>query len=70
MLSYVPEPQGLDDLGRGWAVEWRNFTGSYVESPDGEPKVYLRGTVLLVLQETSGRQLEMLPRVRGKRLPR
>jgi ketosteroid isomerase-like protein len=37
-------------LDGGWAVEWRNFSGSYVESPAGEPK-HLRGTVLIVLKK-------------------
>ena len=36
----------MDD---GWAVEWRTFTASYVDSPGGEAK-QVRGTVLLVLK--------------------
>jgi ketosteroid isomerase-like protein len=50
VLTYVPEPKDLTILDGGWAVEWRNFTGSYVESPGGEPK-QLRGTVLIVLKK-------------------
>ena len=50
VLTYVPEPKDLTFLDGGWAVEWRNFTGSYVESPGGEPK-HLRGTVLIVLKK-------------------
>jgi ketosteroid isomerase-like protein len=34
----------------GWAVEWRYITGSYVESPGGEPK-QIRGTVLGVYKK-------------------
>ena len=60
VLTYVPETKDLTILD-GWAVEWRYFTGSYVESPGGEPK-QVRGTVLGVLQEAPGRQLEGLPR--------
>lgn len=46
-MSYVPEVVDLAFLNDGWAVEWRSFTGSYVDSPDGEPK-HARGTVVLV----------------------
>ena len=48
VLSYVPETKDLTILD-GWAAEWRNFTGSIVESPGGEPK-QIRGTVLGVLK--------------------
>ena len=34
----------------GWAVEWGYFTGSYVESPAGEPK-QMRGARLWVLKK-------------------
>src|SRR3989475_12973961 len=34
VLSYVPEARDLTMLD-GWAVEWGNFTGSYVESAGG-----------------------------------
>ena len=44
MLTYVPETKDLTILD-GWAVEWGYFTGSYVESPGGEPK-QIRGTRL------------------------
>jgi hypothetical protein len=37
VLSYVPETKDLTILD-GWAVEWRDFTGSYVESSGGEAK--------------------------------
>ena len=49
VLAYVPETKDVTILD-GWAVEWRNFTGSYVESPGGEPK-HLRGTVLGVYKK-------------------
>ena len=49
MLSYVPETKDLTILD-GWAVEWREFTASYVESPGGEAK-QIRGTVLMVLKK-------------------
>ena len=47
--AYVPEVKDLTILD-GWAVEWRNFTASYVDSPGGEPK-QVRGTVLVVYQK-------------------
>jgi ketosteroid isomerase-like protein len=47
VLSYVPEPKDLTFLDRGWAVEWRMFTGSVVPSPGGAP-VHFRGMVLAV----------------------
>jgi ketosteroid isomerase-like protein len=50
VLTYVPEPKDLTFLDGGWAVEWRTFTGSYEESPGGEPK-RLSGTVLIVLKK-------------------
>ncbi len=49
VLSYVPETRDLTILD-GWAIEWRYFIGSYVESPGGEPK-QSRGTVLTVLKK-------------------
>jgi hypothetical protein len=36
VLSYVPETRDLTFLDGGWAVEWRTYTGSYVDSPGGE----------------------------------
>ena len=45
VLSYVPEIKDFTFLDDGWAVEWRAFTASYVESPGGEVK-QIRGTVL------------------------
>ena len=50
VLSYVPETKDLTFLDGGWAVEWRSFTASYVDSPGGEPK-QIRGTVLGVLKK-------------------
>jgi uncharacterized protein (TIGR02246 family) len=49
VLSYVPETKDLTILDGGWAVEWRYFTGSYIESPGGEVK-RMRGNVLTVLK--------------------
>ena len=49
VLSYVPETKDLTILD-GWAVEWREFTASYVESPGSEAK-QIRGTVLIVLKK-------------------
>jgi ketosteroid isomerase-like protein len=49
VLNYVPEIKDLTILD-GWAVEWRNITGSFVESPGGEPK-QTRGTVLVVYKK-------------------
>lgn len=45
VLSYAPEIKDFAFLDGGWAVEWRTFTASYVESPGGEVK-QIRGTVL------------------------
>ena len=45
VLSYVREIKDFTFLEGGWAVEWRTFTASYVESPGGEVK-QIRGTVL------------------------
>lgn len=50
VLSYVPETKDLTFLDGGWAVVWRQFTGSYADSPDGEAKQG-RGTVLMVLKK-------------------
>jgi ketosteroid isomerase-like protein len=49
VLTYVPEIKDLTILD-GWAVEWRTFTGSYMETPGGEPKQIL-GTVLGVYKK-------------------
>jgi uncharacterized protein (TIGR02246 family) len=49
VLSYVPETKDVTFLDGGWAVEWRSFTASYVDSPGGETK-QIRGTVLAVLK--------------------
>src|SRR5438552_15656540 len=48
VLSYVPETADLTMLD-GWAVGWRTFTGSYVESAGGEVK-QIRGNRLMVLK--------------------
>jgi hypothetical protein len=61
VLSYVPEPKDLTFLDGSWAIEWRQYTGSFVASPGGAP-IQARGTVLIVLKEDAGRQLESLPR--------
>jgi ketosteroid isomerase-like protein len=50
VLSYVPETRDFTFLDGGWAVEWRSFTASYVDSPGGEPK-QVRGSVLIVLKK-------------------
>jgi ketosteroid isomerase-like protein len=47
VLSYVPETKDFTFLDGGWAVEWRSFTASYVDSPGGEAK-HIRGTGLAV----------------------
>jgi len=48
-LTFVPETKDLT-IWDGWAVEWGYFTGSYVESPTGEPK-QIRGARLWVLKK-------------------
>ena len=50
VLSYVPETKDLTFLDGGWAVEWRTYTASYVDSPGGEAK-QVRGTLLAVLKK-------------------
>jgi uncharacterized protein (TIGR02246 family) len=50
VLSYVPETKDVTVLEGGWAVEWRSYTASYVDSPNGEAK-QVRGTVLAVLKK-------------------
>ena len=49
VLTYLPETKDLT-IWDGWAVEWGYFTGSYVESPGGEPK-QMRGARLWVLKK-------------------
>ena len=49
VLAYDPETKDVTVFD-GWAVEWRQYTASYVASPGGEPK-HVRGTVLLVLKK-------------------
>ena len=50
VLSYVPDTKDLTFLDGGWAVEWRSFTASYVDSPGGEAK-QIRGTELAVFKK-------------------
>jgi ketosteroid isomerase-like protein len=50
VLSYVPETKDFTFLDGGWAVEWRTYTASYVDSPGGEAK-QVRGTVLMILKK-------------------
>jgi uncharacterized protein (TIGR02246 family) len=50
VLSYVPETRDVTFLSDGFAVEWRIFTASYVDSPGDEAK-QVRGTVLAVLKK-------------------
>lgn len=47
VLSYVPETKDFTFLDGGWAIEWRSFSASYVDSPAGEAKRIL-GTGLAV----------------------
>src|SRR5262245_7434490 len=54
VMSYVTETNDFTFLDGGWAVEWRTFTASYVESPGGEAKK-VRGSVLLVLKKLPDR---------------
>ncbi len=49
VATYVPETRDLT-FWDGWAVEWGYFAGSYVESPNGEPK-QVRGARLWVLKK-------------------
>ena len=50
VLAYVPESKDVTFLEGGWAVEWRTYTGAFVDSPGGEAK-HVRGTVLMVLKK-------------------
>jgi uncharacterized protein (TIGR02246 family) len=50
VLSYVPKTEDVTFLDGGFAVEWRTYTASFVDSPGSEPKK-VRGTVLLVLKK-------------------
>jgi len=50
VLSYVPETKDFAFLEGGWAVEWRSFTASYVDSPGGAAK-QIRGMAMLVLKK-------------------
>lgn len=49
VLAYDSETKDVTVFD-GWAVEWRQFTGSFVASPGGKP-TNVRGTVLLVLKK-------------------
>lgn len=50
VLSYVPETKDLTLLDGGWAVAWRSFTASVVDSPGSKAKE-IRGTVLGVFKK-------------------
>lgn len=50
VLSYVPETKDFAFLDGGWAVEWRTYTASYVDSAGGDTK-HARGTVLAVFKK-------------------
>ena len=50
VLSYVHEPKDLTFLDRGWAVEWRQFTASFIASTGAAP-TQVRGTVLLIMKK-------------------
>ena len=50
VLSYVPETKDFTFLDGGWAVEWRTYTASYIDSPGSGPK-HVRGTVLGVFKK-------------------
>jgi ketosteroid isomerase-like protein len=52
VLSYVPETKDFTFLDSGWAVEWRSFTASYVDSAGAEAK-QVRGTGLAVWKKLS-----------------
>jgi uncharacterized protein (TIGR02246 family) len=52
VLSYVPEIKDFAFLEGGWAVEWRAYTASYVDSLGGEAK-HAQGTVLAVFKKLS-----------------
>jgi ketosteroid isomerase-like protein len=49
VLTFVPEIKDVTIMD-GWAVEWGYITGSYVESPGGDPKE-IRSTRLMVLKK-------------------
>jgi len=50
VLSYVPETKDFTFLDGDWAIESRDYTASYVDSPGGEAK-RARGTVLAVFKK-------------------
>ena len=50
VLSYVPEIKNVTITDDGWAFEWGNFTGSYVESTGGE-ETRIRAKVLRILKK-------------------
>lgn len=49
VLSFVPETKDLI-IWDGGAVEWRDFTASFIPSPGADP-AHVRGTVLAVLKK-------------------
>ena len=63
VLSYVPETTDLTMLD-GWAVEWGNFTGSYVESAGGEVK-QIRGNTFYAVGYSGWKQQENIAKRLG-----
>ena len=53
VLSYAPEIKDFTFLDGGWTLEWRTYTGSFVDSPAGEAK-HVRGTILAVYKKLPG----------------
>ena len=51
VLSYIPDYKELIFLKANFAVEWREFTASYITSPSGEP-AHVHGAVLIVYKKT------------------
>ena len=49
VLAYDSETKDVT-IFDGWAVEWRQYTGSFVASPGGEP-THVRGTLLVVYRK-------------------
>jgi hypothetical protein len=64
VLSYAPETRDFTFLGDGFAVEWRAFTASYIDSPGGEAK-QIRGTVLAVLKKLPDGSLKVFRALGG-----
>ena len=45
VLTYLPETRDFTFLDGGWAVEWKTYTASYIDSAGAKQ---VRGTVLIV----------------------